>query len=146
MLEFPCKHCGNVQFLHSDGYYDGGDYCDGIVPPDATVREERLLQEDVDSLRTQASRRRKRGYRHTLKNCPGFAYKPKDAGLRLIRRAYKVQVPAGKLPRAVTERAQRLFDQWDDAKAAKSFGHGLPSSVYIFYNPRTGRSVALQGD
>ena len=146
MLEFPCKHCGNVEFLHGDGYYDGGDYYDGIVPIDATVREETLLQDEVDELRTRAMRRRKHAYRRTLRSCPGFTYKKEDLGLRLIRRAYRAKVEVGRLPQVVATRAQRLFETWNDAKFERSFGAGMPSSVHVFYNPRTGASYAVQGD
>ena len=146
MLEFPCRHCGNVQFLHEEGYYDEGWCMDGIVARNASVSEEHLLMSEIDGLRQEARENHNHGYHYNLSNCPGFEHRICDFGLPLIERAFDCNLEWFYLPDGLHNQTKELFEQWEEEKQDNELPMYGQSHVYIAFNPRIGGSSIAIGE
>ncbi len=72
MFSFRCAHCGHKEIAHTDDM----EHClESGLWPDEEYQEEA----DTDAIEeTDKGDKRKRGYKNSLKTCPGFDYRKAD--------------------------------------------------------------------
>ena len=74
MFSFNCARCGHRELVHLDEEEFNENYETGLWPDEEY--QESPLHEELEE--TERGTLKKKGYSHTLKECPEFTYRKRD--------------------------------------------------------------------
>ncbi len=144
MFGFLCTHCGRMEILHRDRSELEGNASSGLWP-DLEYQENGPLRQGED---VRVFFRRKRRYRYSLLDCPGFCYRQRDRGTVVelfAETALSNPWVTGFLPEWQDELAARI-EVLQEAEAARyqntrEWDLEGGALVYIVFNSHSGVSA-----